>query len=304
MKMGLTILAALALCAGLVFTAEREPEYELTAVEVRDIAEEIEIVGSVDYAQTHVVAPALSGTVARVFAQEGDRVTAGQALLEIEPAAGELALLLRARGESPSLAGSAAQGESPSLAGSAAQGESPTQAETAEAALALCTITAPEDGILQSFSAQVGRSVLAGAEVGRVVSAEKAVTALLPESLREDVALDMAAEVARSGRTYSARISAIDAAPGAAAQYALRLEGGGLAALEAGMQVEVSLLLEEASGPSVPLQAVQGDGTIRCLTEQGAVCVPVTTGLCDALYVQLLSGPPVGTQVILGEAEA
>ena len=175
---------------------------------------------------------------------------------------------------------------------------------TAEAALALCTITAPEDGILQSFSAQVGKSVLAGAEVGRVVSAEKAVTALLPESLREDVALDMAAEVARSGRTYSARISAIDAAPGAAAQYALRLEGGGLAALEAGMQVEVSLLLEEASGPSVPLQAVQGDGTIRCLTEQGAVCVPVTTGLCDALYVQLLSGPPVGTQVILGEAEA
>ena len=292
MKIGLTILAALALCAGLVFTAEREPEYELTAVEVRDIAEEIEIVGSVDYAQTHVVAPALSGTVARVFAQEGDRVTAGQALLEIEPAAGELALLLRARGESPS------------LAGSAAQGESPTQAETAEAALALCTITAPEDGILQSFSAQVGKSVLTGAEVGRVVSAEKAVTALLPESLREDVALDMAAEVARSGRTYSARISAIDAAPGAAARYALRLEGGGLAALEAGMQVEVSLLLEEASGPSVPLQAVQGDGTIRCLTEQGAVCVPVTTGLCDALYVQLLSGPPVGTQVILGEAEA
>lgn len=286
MKMGLTILAALALCAGLVFTAEREPEYELTAVEVRDIAEEIEIVGSVDYAQTHVVAPALSGTVARVFAQEGDRVTAGQALLEIEPAAGELALLLRTR------------------AGSAAQGESPSLAETAEAALALCTITAPEDGILQSFSAQVGRSVLAGAEVGRVVSAEKAVTALLPESLREDVALDMAAEVARSGRTYSARISEIDAAPGAAAQYALRLEGGGLAALEAGMQVEVSLLLEEASGPSVPLQAVQGDGTIRCLTEQGAVCVPVTTGLCDALYVQLLSGPPVGTQVILGEAEA
>ncbi len=292
MKMGLTILAALALCAGLVFTAEREPEYELTAVEVRDIAEEIEIVGSVDYAQTHVVAPALSGTVARVFAQEGDRVTAGQALLEIEPAAGELALLLRARGESPSLAGSAARGES---------GET---AETAEAALALCTITAPEDGILQSFSAQVGKSVLTGAEVGRVVSAEKAVTALLPESLREDVALDMAAEVARSGRTYSARISAIDAAPGAAAQYALRLEGGGLAALEAGMQVEVSLLLEEASGPSVPLQAVQGDGTIRCLTEQGTVCVPVTTGLCDALYVQLLSGPPVGTQVILGEAEA
>lgn len=277
MKMGLTILAALALCAGLVFTAEREPEYELTAVEVRDIAEEIEIVGSVDYAQTHVVAPALSGTVARVFAQEGDRVTAGQALLEIEPAAGELALLLRAQGES---------------------------GETAEAALALCTITAPEDGILQSFSAQVGKSVLTGAEVGRVVSAEKAVTALLPESLREDVALDMAAEVARSGRTYSARISAIDAAPGAAAQYALRLEGGGLAALEAGMQVEVSLLLKEASGPSVPLQAVQGDGTIRCLTEQGAVCVPVTTGLCDALYVQLLSGPPVGTQVILGEAEA
>lgn len=277
MKMGLTILAALALCAGLVFTAEREPEYELTAVEVRDIAEEIEIVGSVDYAQTHVVAPALSGTVARVFAQEGDRVTAGQALLEIEPAAGELVLLLRAQGET---------------------------AETAEAALALCTITAPEDGILQSFSAQVGKSVLTGAEVGRVVSAEKAVTALLPESLREDVALDMAAEVARSGRTYSARISAIDAAPGAAAQYALRLEGGGLAALEAGMQVEVSLLLKEASGPSVPLQAVQGDGTIRCLTEQGAVCVPVTTGLCDALYVQLLSGPPVGTQVILGEAEA
>ena len=277
MKIGLTILAALALCAGLVFTAEREPEYELTAVEVRDIAEEIEIVGSVDYAQTHVVAPALSGTVARVFAQEGDRVTAGQALLEIEPAAGELALLLRAQGET---------------------------AETAEAALALCTITAPEDGILQSFSAQVGKSVLTGAEVGRVVSAEKAVTALLPESLREDVALDMAAEVARSGRTYSARISAIDAAPGAAARYALRLEGGGLAALEAGMQVEVSLLLEEASGPSVPLQAVQGDGTIRCLTEQGAVCVPVTTGLCDALYVQLLSGPPVGTQVILGEAEA
>lgn len=276
MKKGLTVLAALALCAALFLTAEREPEYELTAVEVREIAEKIEIIGSVDYAQTYALTALFPGEVSRVFAQAGQRVEAGQALCEVEPAAGEQALL---------------------WTGSAGEG-----AQAAEAALSLCTLTAPEAGILQSFSAEEGRTVAAGAELGSVVSTEKVVVALLPESLREDVCVGMEAEVVRGGRTYSARIAAIDPAPGAAAQYALRLEGTGLAALEAGMQVDVTLLLQEVSGPSVPLQAVQGDDTIRCLTEAGAVSVPVTTGLCDALYVQLLSGPPVGTQVILGEA--
>ena len=275
MKKGLTILAALLTCAALCLTAERAPRYDLTEIAVRRIDEEIEITGSVSCARSAAVSAQLPGTVSRVFAQEGERVQAGQALLELE--AGALAL---------------------SWPDDGAQ----SAAERAEAALQLATITAPADGILRGFSVEAGKSVYAGEELGRVVSADLVVTALLPESQREDVRVGLEAEVARGERTFSARIAAIENAPGASAQYALRLEGGGLAALEEGMQVDVTIPLRTAEGPSVPLQALQADGTLRVLTEEGEVCVPVETGLSDALYVQLLSGPPLGTDVILGEA--
>ena len=276
MKKGLTILAALLTCTALCLTAERAPRYDLTEIAVRRIDEEIEITGSVSCARSAAVSAQLPGTVSRVFAQEGERVQAGQALLELEA---DALPLLWADGD-----------------------DAQSAAERAEAALQLATITAPADGILRGFSLEAGQSVYAGEELGRVVSADLVVTALLPESQREDVRVGLEAEVARGERTFSARIAAIENAPGASAQYALRLEGGGLAALEEGMQVDVTIPLRTAEGPSVPLQALQADGTLRVLTKAGEVCVPVETGLSDALYVQLLSGPPLGTDVILGEA--
>ncbi len=87
-------------------------------------------------------------------------------------------------------------------------------------------------------------------------------------------------------------------------QYTITIElDGQQKNLSAGMKVDVEIILRECSGPAVPLQALEPDGTVKCRTEDGIAAVPVQTGLCTELYVQLLAGPPVGTQVVVAEGE-
>lgn len=278
MKKILTVCAALAVCAGLVLTMEKQPDYALAAVEVRDISEKIESVGTVGYAHVYALTPNVTGTVARVFVEPGQSVHAGQAVAEMQLLPENAGQLMASM-----------------------QNVELSQAQLQEETLKACTVTAPAEGTVLTFDAYEGMQAAPGAALGSVVSREKTVTALIPESAREDVRVGQKASVFRDGRTYGAEIASIEPAQGASAQYTVTLTSSAFASLEAGMKVDVSIVLSECSAPAVPLQAIQPDGTLLCKTETGTAAVSVVTGLCDETYAQLVEGPPVGTQVVTGE---
>ncbi len=279
MKKLLMVSLTLAVCAALFLTMEKEPEYILTEIAVRDITEKIEAVGTVNYAQVYAVTPRVAGTVARIFVSEGDRVKEGQALAELELLPENAGQLL-----------------------STLQNTELTQAQLQEETLKLCTVKAAADGTLFSLPIYKGMQVAPAAPMGSIVSRQMAVTALIPESAKEDVKVGQKARVTRGSKSYAASIVKIEPSQEVSAQYVVTLQSGALTVLSAGMKVDVEIVLTECSAPAVPLQAIGPDGTITCKLEDGTAAVAVKTGLCDETYAQLVEGPPVGTQVVLGEA--
>ena len=125
---------------------------------------------------------------------------------------------------------------------------------------------------------------------------------MVPESAMEQLKVGQAASVTRAGKEYAVSISKIAPSDAQAGQIEITLTGDALRRRSAGMRADVRIVLEQCTAPSVPLEALRADGAVLCVTESGAVAVPVETGLCSERYVQLVEGPPVGTQVALGEA--
>lgn len=278
MKKLITVLLTLVVCVSLVATKEKKIDYVLTTVEVRDISEQIEAVGTVGYEQIYAVTTSVTGTISRVFVQEGDKVVEGQAIAEVE--------LL------PENAGSLL---------STMQNVDMTQAELQEEAMKMCTIKALADGTVLSLPIYKGMQVAPTVALGSISSKDMTVTALIPESSKEDVAVGQEVTVLRNERTYTATITKIEPSTQVASQYMVTLTSSGIRLLSAGMKVDVRIVLSQCEAPSVPLQAIQSDGTLICRTQEGTVAVAVQTGLCNENYAQLLEGPPVGTSIVIGE---
>ena len=279
MKKVMTVLLALAACAALILTRHTEPKYRVEAVTVRDLTEKIEAVGTVSYAQLYALTPNLAGVVERVFVQEGDAVRKGQAVAQ---------LCLPTQGAQAYWA--------------SAQGMELDGVEAQEELVELCTVRAPADGQVVTLTAYEGMQTAPSVALGSLGSEQLCVTALVPESVKEELFEGQKATVRRGGHSYDAKIVRIRPSTEAAAQYVLTLEApAAQRALCAGMRVDVTVVVQACSGPSVSLQAISKEGTVLCRTETGVAEAPVEVGLCTESYAQLLSGPPVGTMVVTGE---
>ena len=281
MKKILTIAMALSVCAVLFFTREKPPEYRLAAVQVRSLSERIEAVGTVMPQRTCALMPSVAGKVVRVFVEEGQYVGKGQAVAEVELLPEDAAAYLTSL-------------QNTQLSG----------VEMQERMHALCTVTAPQAGEVTGLTVYEGQQTAPGSVLGYVTSQELCVTSYIPENLREDVFEGQSACICRGTLQLDGVIERITPAAEASGQYLLRITPQeSTRALEHGMKVDVEIAVEDCTAPAVPLQALQPDGTVLCRTEDGIAAVPVQTGLCTETYAQLLSGPPGGAYVVIGEVE-
>ena len=279
MKKWLTIAVAAVVCGVLWLTRVQEQPVALAQVQVRTLTEKIEAVGTVVPAQTYALMPTVTGGVKNVFVKQGQHVEKGQAVAEVEllpeDAANYLVKL---------------------------QNTGLDEIDVQEQMRKACTVTAPQSGSVTAMTAYEGMPCAPGSALGVVADDELNVIAHIPESLREEIYVGQEVRILRAGAEYGGNIATITAAEDMEGQYRVTVRLKPLQKnLAAGMKVDVEIILSECTGPSVPLQAVQPDGTVKCRTEEGVAAVPVQTGLCTELYAQLLSGPPVGTQVVIGE---
>ena len=279
MKKVMTVLLALAACAALVLTRQAEPSYRVEAVTVRELTEQIEAVGTVSYAQVYALTPGMAGIVERLFIEEGESVKKGQAVAQMSlPTEGMQAYF------------------------ASAQGVEMDTVEAREELVELCTVRAPADGQVVALAAYEGMQAAPGMSLGSLGSEALCVTALVPESVKEQLFEGQSAVIRRAGRSFDAKIVNIRPSTDVAAQYVLTLESAAAQrVLCAGMRVDVAVVVDSCSAPSVSLQAISKEETVRCRTETGVAEVPVEVGMCTESYAQLLSGPPVGTMVVTGE---
>lgn len=281
MKKWVTIAGALMVCAVLIFTREKQPQWQVSRVTERELSRKIEAVGTVVPAQTCVLMPQIAGSVKQVFVQQGDHVGKGQAVAEVELLP-EVAAEYLVRLQNAELDEIAVQ----------------------ERLRTLCTVTAPQEGEVMQWNVYEGMQTAPGSALGCVISSEVRIAAPVPESLREELFEGQKVIILRGDTETDGEITYIAPDEQGVGQYSVYIAPTGSArGLEAGMQVDVEVLIETSSGPSVPLQALQPDGTVICRMEDGVAAVPVQTGLCTETYAQLLSGPPVGTEVVIGKGE-
>lgn len=278
MKKVFTAVLALAVCAVLILTRKQQPEQALDVVKVRNLSEKVEAVGMVEAERVYPISPSVTGVVRKLFVQEGSAVRKGQVIVEMEMGvedAGKWIVEL--------------------------QNDSADPVKMQERLANLCMVRAPADGVVTQLAGAEGMGFAAGTALGSLSSEALCVRATVPESVRERLYEGQTASVVRGGRTYRAHIGRIaPSAQPAQMEVTLQLDSG-QHTLCRGMKVEVAILITECSAPSVPLQAIAQDGTVKCRTETGTASVPVEVGLCTETYAQLLSGPPVGTSVVLGE---
>lgn len=281
MKKTLTVALTLIVCAVLFLTREKPPAFRTASVQVRSLCEKIETVGTVVPLETYALMPSVAGRITRVMVQEGQQVGAGQAVAEVELLPENAAAYL-----------------------STLQNAQLSAQEVQERMHEICTVTAPQAGKITGLSAYVGQQTAPGNVLGCVAADALAVSAYVPENLREDIFIGQSVRLRRGERTLDAYISRITPAQEAAGQYLVRIEPAeNTRILQPGMRVDAEIVTEECTSPSIPLQALQPDGTVICRTQGGTAAVCVETGLCTEMYAQLLSGPPVGTEVVVGVAE-
>lgn len=281
MKKTLTVALTLVVCAALIFTREKAPVYRTASVQVRSLTEKIETVGTVVPLETYALTPSVAGRITRVMVEEGQQVGAGQAVAEMELLPETAAAYL-----------------------SSLQNTQLSAQEVQERMHEMCTVTAPQAGQITGLSAYAGQQTAPGNVLGCVAANALAVTAFVPENLREDLFAGQKVQLIRGETELGAKITRITPSAEANGQYLLRIEPDGITrALQPGMKVDVEIVVEECSAPCVPLQALQPDGTVICRVQGGTAAASVETGLCTEMYAQLLSGPPVGTEVVVGVAE-
>jgi len=194
----------------------------------------------------------------------------------------------------------------------AALAQATAQLDMTKHNLALATITAPFDGIVSAVNANVGESV-SGATASPVVSLVD------PNALRLDVPIDEA-DVARiqvgqnatitfdalPGQTFTGKVVAI--APNAAVQagvatYTVSISLDKTQGVKPGLTGKASIVYaQHDKALLVPNEAVRSTATghvVDLVAGSKIEARPVTTGINDDRYTEIVSGLQVGERVVI-----
>ncbi|MDR3085628.1 MAG: efflux RND transporter periplasmic adaptor subunit [Christensenellaceae bacterium] len=272
------LLTGLALAALLSPTSEKLPGETVTVAQ-RTIEEKIEAVGLVQNERIYPVAPLASGKL-RLFVKKGEFVRKGQALFEIENADYE------------------------GLSSLVSQGQLSQPHKTALELYTLNSTLSPAMGSVVDLNGYDGMVALSGTPLLAVASRELLVSFLLPQAQRENLKIGQKIFVNRSGARTEGEVLSILPSD-IQGQYKVEAAIPAASAPEflPGMQVDLHIVLDSITAPSVPLSAVK-NGKIYCVVSQGIEEVPVRTGLCDEMFISLLYGPVEGTQLLLNAEDA
>ncbi|MDR2515197.1 MAG: efflux RND transporter periplasmic adaptor subunit [Christensenellaceae bacterium] len=272
------LLTALALAA-LLSPGEETPPGETALVARRTIEKKIEAVGIVQNEKIYPVAPLASGKL-RLFVKNGEFVRKGQALFEIENADYE------------------------GLSSLIAEGKASEPNRTASELYALNSAPSPAAGSIVELNGYDGMVAISGTPLMAVASRELLVSFLLPQAQRENLKIGQKIFVNRGSlRTEGEILSILPSDTQGQYRAEASIPATSSPEFLPGMQVDLQIVLDSVTAPSVPLSAIK-NGKIYCVLPQGIEEVPVHTGLCDELFISLLYGPVEGTKLLLNAEEA
>lgn len=260
--------------AALLMPRNAQTEYETAVVSVRTVEETIEASGVIAPRETFLAAPLTAGKL-RLLVEKGEEVAEGQALFEVENAPADAMTKMQELLE---------EGEEEAI--------STVQLYKAN------TVLSPLSGCVQELYASNAQAVSLGTPVLLLRSQEQVLQFSVSQSKRESLYVGQKVRASRRDREYTGTIEDISLEE--SGQYLVTASLVGANSLSAGMQMDVSVLLRSVTAPCVPLEALDGD-QLYCVMEDGLAKVQVKTSLCDAMYMALTMGPPVGTEVALGE---
>ena len=260
--------------AALLMPRNAQTEYETAVVSVRTVEETIEASGVIAPRETFLAAPLTAGKL-RLLVEKGEEVAEGQALFEVENATADAMAKVQELLE---------EGEE----------EAVSTAQLYKAN----TVLSPLSGSVQELYASDAQAVSLGTPVLLLRSQEQVLQFSVSQSKRESLYVGQKVRASRRDREYTGTIEDISLEE--SGQYLVTASLVGANSLSAGMQMDVSVLLCSVTAPCVPLEALDGD-QLYCVMEDGLAKVQVKTSLCDAMYMALTMGPPVGTEVALGE---
>jgi RND family efflux transporter MFP subunit len=293
-------------------------------------------VGSVEAFEQVQVTARVPGAVETVRFKEGDTVTSGEVLVEIEPEryrlhvqAAKAALQKAEASRSDAEAGLARREHDPALFpteeiqtfGTRA---SVAVAEAAQAAAALeqaelnlkdAYVRAPIAGIVETRSVQTGQYVQAGSTIATMVRREPLLVRLqVPERDAASLKPGLPAKVTVAGeqRTYSAVLTHVAGSASETSRMVSltgRIDDPGRGALRPGAFAQVTIPVGESSGaPVIPQTAVRPSekGFLAFVIEEGIAKERVLTlGLRTAGGdVEVKAGLKVGEPVVVRGAEA
>jgi HlyD family secretion protein len=309
--------------------ASRRTSSELapTRIDRRDIQHVITLNGVAFPSRRTSVWPTVSGRVTRVFVDRGDTVRAGQPLLQLDDVraqrdvtAKELAFL-RAQVAQRKAKAAHTDEATDQLERQIAEidiAQARQALEDAHAALGEYILRSPRDGVVVQMNVQAGQiitpgtvdssSYLAIADTSGTqieVEGDEFEVAGIAPGMKGTVHVD-AADISLDATVDSTPALMRVRNPGlSASQYLVRLTSGAMLPVRAwGMTARVSIAVAFRSNVSaVPLDSiVRYRQRLYVVDAKSGHAQVVSTGLCVPDACELVSGPPVGTFILRGNA--
>ncbi len=288
----------------------------------RSWPEEVTLSGTLAYERSQTIVTATGGIVASVDAVEEQDVTAGQVLLTLESNQAQAALasaeadLAGAEQRLAQLTGGPAPYPETQIEKAEIQVE---QAELKVAALERqwdeLTVTPTMDGTVTSVAYAVGDQVPAGAtvatvadlsEVEAVVSVDELQVAQLAPGQTATVIID-----ALPGETFAGTVEILaleGSVSDGVTSYEARVLFDGNERVRVGMSLSVSVQVAKRDNVIlVPVEAVYGAGkkaSVQVVVDGKSQVRPVTAGLSNDTYTEIVEGLSEGEMVVTGSLSA
>ena len=276
---------------------ETPARVRLAQVEYGDIEQLAVARGAVRYEQEYAAIAPVTGIVAEVYVEPGDRVTAGQPLLRLDASAEEAALA----------AAYSAQAEITAEASAWPDGlpvsflQDSTMAET-QARLAAMTLRAAADGQVVDVTTGQYAGILAGSSAVLLCGGQQEIICDVAACDAADLRKGMRAQASANGCTPCTatvtRIGAVrtDALTGqSVCEVALRPDSDLPLPIGAAVDVSISLYGRE-NAATLPVTALTEDGCIWVVSDHRCWKTPVAVLMQDEMrcWVNL----PIGTAVV------